>query len=98
MSAVCTIKTTNGHYLTAVDEGGHTTNAIQSDRTVASTREKFTLVPAGDSFHYGFRSSNGNYLSAVGGGGVANADSIHTDATLSNFGSWEEFQIDCTDP
>ena len=136
---ICTIKTTNGHFLTAVDGGGHTTNAIQSDRTVASTWEKFALVPAGDNVHVGLRTSNGNWLTAVGGGGQANADAIHTDATvlstweefsisalptliqvvngdlltavdgggrtteavhtnatLSNFGSWEEFQLACT--
>ena len=87
----CTIQTFDGHFLTAVDGGGHTTNAIQSDRTVASTWEKFQLVPAGDSIHVGLRTSNGNYLTAVGGGGQANADAIHTDATVLS--TWEEFRI-----
>jgi len=88
---ICTIQTTSGHYLTAVDGGGHTTNAIQSNRTVASTWEKFALVPAGDNFHVGLRTSNGNWLTAVGGGGLANADAIHTDATVLS--TWEEFNI-----
>ena len=88
---ICTIKTTNGHYLTAVDGGGHTTNAIQSDRTVASTWEQFRFVLAADNVHYGILTSNGNYLTAVGGGGQANADAIHTNATVLS--TWEEFSI-----
>ncbi|MFF5300615.1 hypothetical protein ACFY5F_14745 [Streptomyces sp. NPDC013161] len=88
---ICTIKTTNGHYLTAVDGGGHTTNAIQSDRTVASTWEQFRFVRAADNVHYGILTSNGNYLTAVGGGGQANADAIHTNATVLS--TWEEFSI-----
>ncbi|WP_262064479.1 fascin domain-containing protein [Streptomyces sp. STR69] len=87
----CTIQTVDGHFLTAVDGGGHTTNAIQSNRTVASTWEKFQLVPAGDNLHVGLRTSNGNYLTAVGGGGQANADAIHTNATVLS--AWEEFRI-----
>ncbi|MFG2782461.1 hypothetical protein ACGFY7_32045 [Streptomyces prunicolor] len=87
----CTIQTANGNFLTAVDGGGHTTNAIQSNRTVASTWEKFTLVPVGDNIHVGLRTSNGNYLTAVGGGGQANADAIHTDATVLS--TWEQFHI-----
>ncbi|WP_427922259.1 hypothetical protein [Streptomyces sp. cg40] len=52
-------------------------------------------MPAGDNLHVGLRTSNGNCLTAVGGGGQGNANAIHSDATLSDFGSWEEFQLSC---
>ncbi|GAQ59389.1 fascin domain-containing protein [Streptomyces acidiscabies] len=48
-------------------------------------------MPAGDNLHYGLRTSNGNYLTAVGGGGQASADAIHTDATVLS--TWEEFRF-----
>ncbi|MEV0734373.1 hypothetical protein AB0I51_00070 [Streptomyces sp. NPDC050549] len=37
---------------------------------------------------------NGNLPTAVSGGGRT-TEAVHTDATLSNFGSWEEFRLAC---
>jgi len=88
---VCTIQTFNGNYLTAVDGGGHTKDAVRTTATRAGAWEKFTLVPvAGDNLHYGLRTSNGNYLTAVGGGGRA-TDAIHSDATVLS--TWEKFRF-----
>jgi hypothetical protein len=39
------------------------------------------------------QTSNGYYLTAVGGGG-RNTDVIHSDAT--RIGSWEQFRLNCT--
>ena len=87
----CTIKTINGHYLTAVGGGGRTTDVIHSDATQLLGWEKFTLVwqPNGT---YAIQTSNGHYLTAVGGGGRI-TDTIHSDATTVR--AWEEFTVTC---
>ncbi|MDN3357874.1 hypothetical protein [Actinomadura sp. DC4] len=87
--AVCTFRTTNGNFLTAVDGGGHGTDGVRTTATTAGAFEQFTLVPAGDNIHFGFRTSNGHFLTAVGGGG-RNTDAIHADATTLS--TWEEFR------
>ena len=41
---------------------------------------------------YGLLTTNGHYLTAVGGGGRT-TDTIHTDAT--RVGAWEKFTVSC---
>lgn len=53
--------------------------------------ERFTLIDSGDgaaNIHYGIRTMNGRFLTAVGGGGRI-SDVIHTDATAIS--GWEKF-------
>ena len=92
-TAVCTIRAFDGHYLSAIGGGGRTTDVIETNRTVPSTWETFTIVNSFDGAsppHYGIRTTNGNYLTAVGGGGRT-TDVIHSDATLLQ--SWEKFTL-----
>jgi hypothetical protein len=88
----CTLKTINGHYVTAVGGGGRTTDVIHTDATTPRAWEKFTLVDSGDGspIHYGIQTSNGHYLTAVGGGGRI-TDVIHSDAT--QLLGWEKFTL-----
>jgi hypothetical protein len=44
----------------------------------------------GDGVHYGLRTSNGHYLTAVGGGGRS-TDAIQSDAT--SLRDWEKFTV-----
>ena len=90
-TSVCTIQAFDGHYLSAIDGGGRTTDVIETNRTVPSTWETFTIVNSFDGAsppHYGIRTTNGNYLTAVGGGGRT-TDVIHSNATLLQ--AWEKF-------
>ena len=88
-TVACTIQSFDGHYLSAIGGGGRTTDVIETNRTVASTWETFTLVPTFDSAsHSGIRTASGNYLTAVGGGGRT-TDVIHSNATVLQ--GWEEF-------
>jgi hypothetical protein len=55
--------------------------------------EKFTLIDSGDGssfIHYGFLTTNGHYLTAVGGGGRI-TDVIHSDATWLR--DWEKLTL-----
>jgi hypothetical protein len=90
-TAVCTIKAFDGHYLSAIGGGGRTTDVIETNRTVASTWETFTIVSSFDGAsppHHGIRTTSGNFLTAVGGGGRT-TDVIHSNATLLQ--AWEKF-------
>jgi hypothetical protein len=89
-TAVCTIQAFDGHYLSAIDGGGRTTDVIETNRTRASTWETFTLVLSDDRLSYGIMTSNGHYLTAVGGGGRT-TDVIHSNAT--QLLSWEKFSL-----
>ncbi|WP_246845099.1 hypothetical protein [Bdellovibrio sp. NC01] len=89
----CSIKTYNGHYLTAVGGGGRTTDVIHTDATKVGAWEKFTLVDAciGDPIiSYGIKTVKGFYLTAVSGGGRT-TDVIHSDATWLQ--GWEQFKF-----
>jgi hypothetical protein len=91
-TAVCTIRAFDGHYLSAIG-GGRNTEGIETNRTVASTWETVTIVNSFDGAsppHYGIRTTNGNFLTAVGGGGRA-TDVIHSNATLLQ--AWEKFTL-----
>jgi hypothetical protein len=88
-TVACTIQAFDGHYLSAIGGGGRTTDVIETNRTVPSTWETFTLVPTFDSAsHSGIRTASGNFLTAVGGGGRT-TDVIHSNATVLQ--SWEKF-------
>lgn len=78
-SAMYALQTINGNYLTAVNGGGLTTDAIRSNATTITGNEKFNLIPQSGNW-YALQTSNGNYLTAVGGGGQA-ANAIRSDAT-----------------
>jgi hypothetical protein len=88
-------------YLTAVDGGGRTTNVIHTDAKQIGSFEKFRLQGAYGPFRdqYVIQTVNGNYLTAVLGGGLSAVvdpggqptDVIHTDA--KQIGSWEKFRF-----
>ena len=89
------IQTLTGNFVTAVAAGGRTTDTIHTDATAVASWELFSLerlfYPAGDDFRgFGLRTSRGFYLTAVGGGGHASGDTIHTDAVVAK--SWETFR------
>jgi hypothetical protein len=55
--------------------------------------EKLTLIDSADrspNIHYGLKTNDGNYLTAVGGGGRM-TDVIHSDATQLQ--DWEKFAL-----
>lgn len=79
-----------GYYLTAVDGGGRTEDAIHSDAKQVGSWEKFRLLVDTATGHYGVQTDTGNYVTAVGGGGRV-ADVIHTDATQLR--AWEKFRL-----
>ena len=86
-----------GNYLTA---GGGFNNVGQLFATSPSisNSSKFTLIRQGDG-SYALQASNRiNYVTAVGGGGLAHGDNLHIDATQVH--AWEKFRIvdrgDCT--
>jgi hypothetical protein len=89
------VLTAEYYYLSAPDGGGHIDDtAIQTEIQYAPGRMigdwlKFTLWhdSAG---HIAFQTSAGNFITAVGGGGLT-SNVIHTDAT--DIAAWEEFQI-----
>jgi len=85
----CAFQTSNGHYLTAVDGGGRTTEVIHTDATQIQAWERFTLVPLGGGV-YAIQTVDGHYLTAVGGGGRI-TDVIHTDARQIQ--AWERFSL-----
>ena len=85
---VCTIQSYDGHYLSAIGGGGRTTDTIETNRTVPSTWETFTLVSTFGG--YGIKTSNGNLLTAVGGGGRT-TDVIETNRTVLQ--EWEKFNL-----
>jgi hypothetical protein len=99
----------NGFYLTAVDGGGPTNGrfmaatggggrikSVISYPGPNSPREwgGFTLLRQDDGT-YALRTASGNYLTAVGGGGLASgtpeSDNLHTDATWIR--AWETFRL-----
>ncbi|MGZ3651529.1 MAG: fascin domain-containing protein [Bdellovibrionota bacterium] len=86
----CFIQAFDGHYLTAVNGGGETVDAIHTNATTPSTWETFTLVPFIRGGGYAIKTVRGFYLTAVGGGGRA-TDVVHTDATVPS--RWERFNL-----
>ena len=64
---------------------------IHSNATSLLGSEKFSLISQGNGGH-AIQTANGNFLTAVGGGGRA-TDVIHSNATV--VGSWEKFRLAC---
>ena len=89
-TALCTIQTYDGHYVTAVGGGGRITDVLHTNRTRAGSWELFTLIPLEGETHWGIKTSKGYFLTAVGGGGRI-TDVIHSDAT--QWLDWEKFKI-----
>jgi|tagenome__1003787_1003787.scaffolds.fasta_scaffold20937770_1 hypothetical protein len=101
------IHTYNNYRLTAVDGGGRTTDAIRTDSGFFTSDiepfQQFTLWRDPSRYHpdssnqgkwyhrYAIQTANGNYLTAVGGGGSNDPNAIHTDATQAR--AWEMFGI-----
>jgi hypothetical protein len=83
--------------LAAPDGGGRTQEAIAWGN-MGDSVTRFTLIRQADGT-YALRTSNGiNYVTAVGGGGRADNNTFHTDATQVQ--AWEKFRFldqgDCT--
>jgi hypothetical protein len=101
-----TIKTINGHFVTAVNGGGvggpdsgPQLAAIHTDATAIGSWETFTCA-RGQSNTITFQTNDGHFLTAVNGGGIGgpngNPYQLHTDA--SQAGPWEQFTLVFTGP
>ncbi len=87
----CTIKSYDGHYLTAIDGGGRTENVLATDRTVWRSWERFTLVDLGEgSSIFAIKTYSGYYLTAWRGGGRIH-NVIYSNRTQVS--AWEKFRI-----
>lgn len=77
-------------YLTALGGGGRTQQAMTAYSGLqAGSRFRFIKQSDGS---YALQTSNGvNYVTAVGGGGLASGDNLHTDAQQVQ--AWEKFKI-----
>jgi hypothetical protein len=97
------IETESGNYLTAVNGGGLAPDQgdqgvpFRTNATTAGPNETFTVdwLDAGHT-KFALQTANGNYVTAVGGGGISGPNDgstpIHTDATAVS--AWETFQLD----
>jgi hypothetical protein len=91
----------NGTLLQAMGGGGRIKDALHAYEAPTGDWGIFTLIRQPDGF-YAIQTSNGNYLTAVGAGGLSSgspdSDNIHSDATQVQ--SWEKFRLvdlgDCT--
>lgn len=88
----CAIQTFDGHYLTAMNGGGLTTDSIHTNATRIGAWEKFSVVGLGVT-GFAIQTSNVHWLTAVYGGGLGNGstDAIHTNATVAR--DWEVFKL-----
>jgi hypothetical protein len=103
VSAIGSIQTQNGHFLTAVNGGGLgdpfsapdgvalTTGAARAGRF-----ERFTIVWVDQAAgKFALKTFNNYFVTAVNGGGIAGPNSdkspVHTDSTAK--GPWSEFKI-----
>src|SRR5262245_28136652 len=73
----------NGTLLVAVGGGGRTKDALHAYEAPHDNWGRFQLIRQDDGY-YAIRTFNGNYITAVGGGGLASgtpdSDNLHTDA------------------
>jgi hypothetical protein len=90
------VDTSKKQAIAARDGGGQTQNTIQfagTNSNVPLDWARFTFVGQGNP--YALRTINGNYVTAVNGGGLDygsdNSDNIHTDATIAS--TWEQFSF-----
>ena len=99
MAAYCALRTTTGHFVTAVNGGGMGNPGpvdvpINTDRTEPGPWEKFKLVSL-DGGYIAIQTYTGHYLSAVNGGGMGNPGRrdhpVNTDRPA--IGPWEKFML-----
>jgi hypothetical protein len=91
----------NGTLLQAMQGGGRILDALHAFEPPTGDWGIFTLIRQADG-SYAIQTANGNYISAVGGGGLSastpTSDNLHTDAT--QILAWEKFRFidrgDCT--
>jgi hypothetical protein len=91
----------NGTLLMAMGGGGRIRDALHAYEAPHDNWGKFRLIRQDDG-SYAIATFNGNYITAVGGGGLASgtpdSDNLHSDATQIK--SWEKFRFidqgDCT--
>jgi hypothetical protein len=96
------------HMLTAVDGGGlggpnDAGVALHTDQTNPGPWETFKLIlqpgspPIGPGMVFALQTWDGNYLTAINGGGVGGPNNatcpIHTDQTKAHAGLWEQFSL-----
>lgn len=88
----CAIQTYNGHFLSAIDGGGHATDPLVTSATSINTWEKFTLVDQGfgSPVVYGIQTYDGHYLTANNGGGLI-SNVMRSNATQVL--GWEQFRL-----
>ena len=84
------LRTSDGHYVTAVNEGGLATGAIHTDATSIGPWETFIVENPRDPIYnlFAFKTLSGYYLTAEGGGNRT-TNAIATNRTV--LGSWEKF-------
>jgi len=96
------LKTADGHYLTVVNGGGlggpgagPNAVALHSDATREGAWETFQMEWS-DPAHFALKTANGNYVTAINGGGMGGPSSaaspIHTDAV--KLGAWEKLFLE----
>lgn len=81
------------NFLTAIGGGGRGAKNFPAMTHFSGlfTDSQFTLIRLDDG-SYAIQTANGfNYVTAVNGGGLANGDNLHTDATQIK--AWEKFKI-----
>jgi hypothetical protein len=83
-------QTSNGNFITAVNGGGLSSNALYTNATDITAFEQFQIAPVATKglFTVSIQTANKNYLTAVGTGGKL-TDAIHSDAVTA--GAWEAF-------
>ena len=92
-------QTASGNFVTAVNGGGMTSDALHTDATQIRGWEQFrmndlSLISSGATYYELYTIGNRD-VTAVGAGGQYE-DAIHTDAT--NVGTWEELRpVKCGD-
>jgi hypothetical protein len=93
------LKTVNGNYVTAVNGGGiggpnNAASPVHTDATKAGPWERLILTYNPATKTVTFRTLNGQYLTAVNGGGFGGPNNvpIHTDAR--SLGPWETFSVE----
>lgn len=88
----------NPRFISATDGGGRIINAMTSSTSVWNN-EIFTVLKQPDGT-YALRTRTGNFVTAVGDGGLAHptstSDTLHTDATQIQ--AWERFNIEERSP
>jgi hypothetical protein len=85
------IKTQNGHYLTALNGGGLTSNAMASNRTQIGAWEEFTFHPIDYNAAKWAIVAGDAYPLTAEGGGNRTKDAIQTNRTA--IGPWETFRV-----